>query len=126
MATYKQIRGIQVQARDSDPTVVEGDVWYNATTSVLKMYSYAAGSWATSDDINTARSESFGAGTNTASILWGGGGPKKLSEEYDGSSWAEGDDLNAEHVVSSGFGIQTACIFMLALKYRLLVFLFLD
>ena len=37
MATYKQIRGVNIQSRDSDPTAVEGDVWYNASTSKIRI-----------------------------------------------------------------------------------------
>ena len=28
MATYKEIRGVNIQSRDADPTAVEGDVWW--------------------------------------------------------------------------------------------------
>jgi hypothetical protein len=44
MATYKEIHGVKVQYRDSDATAIEGDVWYNRSTGLLKMYS-AAGAW---------------------------------------------------------------------------------
>ena len=35
MATYKELRGVNIQSLDADPTAVEGDVWYNASTSKL-------------------------------------------------------------------------------------------
>ena len=54
MATYKEIHGVKVQYRDSDATAIEGDVWYNASTGLLKMYA-ALGSWATGGDLNNAR-----------------------------------------------------------------------
>ena len=60
MATYKEIRGVNIQSLDADPTAVEGDVWYNATTSILKMYS-AAGAWATGGNVNTARNSASSA-----------------------------------------------------------------
>ena len=37
MATYKEIHGINIQSRDSDPTAVEGDVWYNDTKCLLQL-----------------------------------------------------------------------------------------
>ena len=64
MATYKAIHGVKVQYRDSDATAVEGDVWYNKSTGLLKMYG-AAGSWATGGNINTARVTLAGAGKGT-------------------------------------------------------------
>ena len=45
MATYKEIRGVNIQSLEADPTAVEGDVWYNSGTSKLRMYA-AVGSWA--------------------------------------------------------------------------------
>jgi len=38
MATYLSIKGVKVQSLASDPTLIEGVVWYNTTTSVLKFY----------------------------------------------------------------------------------------
>ena len=39
MATYKEIHGVKLQYRESDATAIIGDVWYNASTAVLKMFS---------------------------------------------------------------------------------------
>ena len=55
MSTYKEIHGVKVQSVASDKvTATEGDVWYNATTSKVKMYAFAAGTWATGGNMNTA------------------------------------------------------------------------
>ena len=51
MATYKEIHGVKVQYRDSDPTAVEGDVWYNSTTGKLKMYA-GVGAWASGTNLS--------------------------------------------------------------------------
>jgi|TARA_Y100000310_G_scaffold335402_1_gene417375 hypothetical protein len=37
MATYLNIKGVKVQSLASD-TTVEGQVWYNTTTNLLKFY----------------------------------------------------------------------------------------
>ena len=37
MATYIGIQGVKVQSLASD-TTVEGQVWYNTTTNLLKFY----------------------------------------------------------------------------------------
>ena len=49
MATYKEIKGVTVQTRDTDPTV-------------------NVGSWASGGSLNTARYANAGAGTQTAAI----------------------------------------------------------
>ena len=38
MAEYKTIKGFKVQSLASDPTLVEGQVWYNTTSNKLKGY----------------------------------------------------------------------------------------
>jgi len=39
MATYLGIKGVKVQSLASDPSpLIEGVVWYNTTTSLLKFY----------------------------------------------------------------------------------------
>ena len=39
MATYLEIKGSKVQSLASDPSpLVEGTVWYNTTTVLLKFY----------------------------------------------------------------------------------------
>ena len=113
MATYKEIHGVKVQYRDSDATAIEGDVWYNATTGLLKMYA-SAGSWSTAHDVNTARLPSGSAGITTAALIEGGlsasPGVRNESEEYNGSAWAEGDNLNTARRYGGGAGSQTAAI----------------
>ena len=37
MTTYKEIKGTQIEVLESDPSnPVEGQVWYNSTSNVLK------------------------------------------------------------------------------------------
>ena len=95
MATYKAIHGVNIQYRDSDATVIEGDVWYNSSTGKLKMYS-AVGAWASGGNMNTGRkAPGGGAGTLTAGLIFGGGDPDIAdAETYDGSSWTEVNNLN--------------------------------
>ena len=38
MATYLGTKGVKVQSLASDPTLIEGVVWYNTTTTLLKFY----------------------------------------------------------------------------------------
>tara|TARA_R110000851_G_scaffold282550_1_gene436074 strand:+ start:105 stop:1061 length:957 start_codon:yes stop_codon:yes gene_type:complete len=110
MATYKQIRGVNIQSRDSDPTAVEGDVWYNASTSKIKMFA-ATGSWASGGDLNAARMFGVSVGTQTAGLVASGEAATIItnSEEYNGSTWTEGTDINtAGNYNYNSFGTQTA------------------
>ena len=76
---------------------VEGDIWYNAGTGKLKMYA-ALNAWASSNNMNTARSAHGAAGTQTAGITFSGNGPPPGhtadTETYDGSSWTQVNDVN--------------------------------
>ena len=39
MATYLSIKGVKVQSLASDPSpLIEGTVWYNSATGLLKFY----------------------------------------------------------------------------------------
>jgi hypothetical protein len=123
MADYKNIKGFNIQYLDSDPpNPIEGQMWFNSTTQTLKGAEAGGapiGTWASGGDLNTARSSSATAGSQTASISAGGsvgpGGPNysALSESYNGTSWTEVNDLNQARLMgggSSGFGTQTAAL----------------
>ncbi len=109
MATYKEIHGIKVQYRDSDATAVEGDVWYNSSTGVLKMYA-SAGTWATGDACNTGRQAHMcTAGTQTSNLIAGRYDPPSgITESYNGSSWTEVADLNTARAFLGGTGASNA------------------
>ena len=96
MATYKEIRGATVQTRDEDP------VQY-------------VGSWSSGGSMNTARDSvgSSSAGTQTASIAFGGVPPPTataINESYNGSSWTEVNDMNTAKRGPSGLGTSTAAL----------------
>jgi hypothetical protein len=57
MTTYKTIRGTHIVSVTSDPPApVNGQMWYNSTTKVIKGFtSNPVGSWSTGSALNTAR-----------------------------------------------------------------------
>ena len=119
MATYKEIKGTQIEAVSSDPSnPVEGQVWYNTTSNVLKGQAVTStGSWATGNNTNLARSAMPQAtGTQTACIIYGGYGepPPNNSytgtESYNGTNWTEVNNLQNGRNSSAGCGTQTAAI----------------
>ena len=76
MATYKEIRGTQIEAVATDPSnPVEGQVWYNTTSNVLKgSVLTTAGAFASTNSLNTAHggAGSTNQGTYTSALCWGG------------------------------------------------------
>ena len=106
MATYKEIKGTQIEVLASDPSnPIEGQVWFNSTDNVLKgRISNPAGSWSTANSINTARGALAGAGTTTAAIVLGGQevpAYNAQTETWNGTNWTEVNDLNVARAQGS-------------------------
>jgi hypothetical protein len=74
MAEYINIRGQSIEVVASDPAnPTVGQIWYNSTSNTLKGGGVTtAGAWATGNNMNTARFELGGAGTQTAALGFGG------------------------------------------------------
>ncbi len=108
-----------IEILSSDPSAEHGKVWFNSTTSLLKVYNYAAGAWANGGDMNTARYKGpESAGTQTAAVSFGGdtgvagsGNTVDECEEYDGSSWTDvAGNLLTAIISHAGCGTQTAAL----------------
>ena len=56
MATYKDIKGINIQNVSSDPTEIVGQMWYNSSATALKGYIETTEGWSTIPSLNTPRS----------------------------------------------------------------------
>ena len=111
MADYKAIKGLYIQNLSSDPSnLVIGDIWYNSTLGKIRGAKLPAGSWASSNNVNTARRSMAGIGIQTAGLIAGGIGGTTSAEEYDGSSWTNGGSINTGRQYLKGAGTQTAGI----------------
>ena len=114
MASYKEIHGTNIQVVSSNPSnPIDGQVWYNSTDKVLRAFKDIPSSWATGGNLNTARGQMSGAGTQTAALGFGGyasTGPVALTESYNGSSWTEVGDINSARRLAAGGGTQTAAL----------------
>jgi hypothetical protein len=77
MAEYINIKGQNIEVVASDPAnPTLGQIWYNSTSNTLKGLGVSTvGSWATGNNMNTARSQLAGAGTQTAALAFGGTPP---------------------------------------------------
>jgi hypothetical protein len=101
MATYKGIQGFTIQNLSADPSnPIEGQVWYNSTSNVWKVEeATAAGTWASGNNMNTARDFLAGAGTQTAALAFGGyrsgvtPAYSDVTEEYNGVSWTNSNPM---------------------------------
>ena len=116
MTKYKEIKGTQIEVLESDPSnPVEGQVWYNSTSNVLKgSVRTTAGAWATGGSLNTGRRRMSGAGVSNSSALgFGGNSPSgdfANTESYNGTSWTEVSDLNTARGAAAGDGTQTSAL----------------
>ncbi len=76
-----------------------GQLASTANTGATEEWSseIAQGAWSTGGNVNTARRDLGGAGTQTAGLIMGGQPPPTgvaNTESYNGSSWTEVNDLN--------------------------------
>ena len=119
MTTYKGINGFAVQSVASDPSPLdEGQVWYNNASYAFKLAAATtAGTWASGGNLNNARRTfNGGAGTQIATIVFGGRSPAtptqnvNYSESYNGSAWTNTPNINTARSGSAGAGTQTAAL----------------
>ena len=118
MADYKDIIGLDIEAKSANPTdVITGEIWFNNTTGKLSYKKPdGANTWTTGGDLNVGRRMHGGAGTQTAALMFGGIGvtpphagiDQTLTEAYNGSSWTEVGDMNTAKYQFGDYGTQTA------------------
>ena len=117
MATYIGTHGGKIQNYSSDPSnPVEGEVWYNSTSNVIKMKTGAitAGSWATGGNMNNiTKFDNATFGILTAALAAGGGdtGPPtggQDTELYNGTNWTEVNNLNTSRYSLRGAGASSS------------------
>ena len=114
MATYRAIKGLEIQNRSSDPSnPVKGEVWYNTTTGTLK--TSGAGAWSSGGNLITGSENAYSsnAGTQTACIVFGGGesgSEVDPTQSYNGSTWTEVANLNTARYNLMGAGTQAAAL----------------
>ena len=111
MTTFKEIRGTAIQVVSSDPSNPElGQIWYNSSSGTLKGYK-TVNAWSSGGNLNTARADLSGTGTQTAALAYAGGPAGNTTESYNGSSWTSLGSLNANHTqFGMGIGTQTSAL----------------
>ena len=114
MTTYKEIKGTQIEVLASDPSnPVEGQVWYNSTSNVLKGSTRtAAGAWATATAMSTARWGGAASSVSpSSSAIMATGANTVNTESWNGSSWTELNNVNEQRYGVWGTGTTTSMIF---------------
>ena len=115
MATYRALKGLQVQNRSSDPSnPIRGEVWYNTTSGTLK--ASGGGAWSSGGNMTIARGTAGASnnGTQTACIAYGGSTPAAAAaatnDSYDGTTWTAVNDMVTGRYNLMGVGTQTAAV----------------
>lgn len=118
MAQYTGIQGSNILIVSSDPAnPVEGQIWYNTTSNLLKGYTYGTASWASGGNLSTSRDVLGGAGATTSAVLAIGGYPPAQGgigtnavESYNGTSWTGAPNLATAAYGQGTTGTQTAAL----------------
>jgi len=96
--------------------LIEGQMWFNTTTSVLKGLArdVAEGTWASGGNMNNANAAVGSFGISTAAIEFGGYYPpgsapgRITTEEYNGTTWTEKSDMSNYRAERPGAGTTAA------------------
>ena len=116
MSNYKDIVGTAVRNNAGNiPTAETGQVFFDSTNIDFKyQFPNTLTSWKTGNNLNTARRQGAGSGTQTAALMFGGNaspGNVGNTELYDGISFSEVNDLNtARAIYGGGAGTSTSAL----------------
>ena len=104
--------GDAIESVATDPvSPSEGQLWYNTTIGVLKVYKNIGGAWASGGNMTAGQSQLGNAGTQTAGLAFGGytgTANTNATEEYNGTSWTASTALTTAVRSGAGAGTQTA------------------
>jgi len=81
----------------ADSIKSEGQIYYNSADGTMNISAVVdgTGAWASGANLNSAHSEKpGGAGTQNASLCFGGSSHLQTNEAYNGTAWTEVGDLN--------------------------------
>jgi len=113
MATYISINGNNIPITSSDPSnPINGEIWYNTTSSTLKGRLYLAAAWSSGGTVPQAVQGGGSGGTQTAAWLAGGlqypGDTKNKTWTYDGSSWTSAPNVPNNFFIGGSTGPNSA------------------
>ena len=115
MTDFKAIFGRNIRLQTSDLTMstgTEGELFYSDTDKEFKVGIVVEG-WASGGNLNDAKDQIDGAGTQTSGIVAGGNTPPHTNqaELYNGSAWTEVANLNTSRRAAAMAGaVNTAAL----------------
>ena len=92
-----------------DPSAEHGKLWFNSTTSLLKIYNNV-GAWSAGGTNTNGRLYCGAFGVLTAGASCGGGSSMNMTEEYDGTNWTAVNNMNTGRGELGCAGSQTAAV----------------
>ena len=109
VTAFSSSLGDAIESVATDPvSPSEGQLWYNTTIGVLKVYDGTLAAWASGGNMTTARGYLAGAGTQTAGLAFSGvtGATTNSdsTEEYNGTSWSAGGSMTTARRRAAGCG----------------------
>ena len=113
MVAYTGIQGQNILIVSSDPAnPVEGQIWYNSTSNLLKGYAnVVTNAWASGGAMPTGQRTNASAGTQTSAITFGGTPYSGTTLLYNGTSWTVPPaTLNTIRGSLAGTGTQTSAL----------------
>ena len=93
VTAFSSSLGDAIESVATDPvSPSEGQLWYNTTIGVLKVYQNIGGVWSAGGSLNTARADAGQAGTQTEALAFSGFTSPPFNvptavEEYNGATW---------------------------------------
>ena len=112
MSTYRALKGYNIKKVSSNPAnPQEGQIWYNSTTSRLKVQQSLAGAWESANAKLRLSEGPATIGSKVGMVAVGGyapGGHTAAVDEYNGTTYSVGTNYPTTNYAGQGAGTLTA------------------
>ena len=112
MSTYRAVKGYNIKKVSSNPAnPKEGQIWYNSTTSRLKVQQSLAGAWESANAKLRLSEGPATIGSKVGMVAVGGyapGGHTAAVDEYNGTTYSVGTNYPTTNYAGQGAGTLTA------------------
>ena len=112
MSTYRTVKGYNIKKVSSNPAnPKEGQIWYNSTTSQLKVQQSLAGAWESANAKLRLSEGPATIGSKVGMVAIGGyapGGHTDTVDEYDGTTYSVATSYPTNIYAGQGAGTLTA------------------
>ena len=112
MSTYRTLKGYNIKSVEGNPSnTKEGQIWYNSTTSQLKVQQSLAGAWESANAKLRLSEGPATIGSKVGMVAIGGyapGGHTDTVDEYDGTTYSVATSYPTNIYAGQGAGTLTA------------------